>query len=212
MIRKMAVPAALTLMLATGCAGGDPAPAAAPTTSASPTASPVTPGPPWYDEVPPAEAGITIGDSNSGCDLPITFSIPAGWRVKQIPAKAKLKVGRVTLSCEIDAKPAGLVGFLRVWTVDERLRTDAKTEVSDFVTEYAQDDQATYRRTKAGPLDSVEASYVQQGIDGKPNPQRAIAVRAILGDVVVTVGGMDAEEFQSLLPGFQLAKRSVKRR
>lgn len=201
--------AALALTVTAGCAeSGNETPASSP--SARPTASPIVAGPPWYDEVAPAGAGTTVGAKGSECELPVTFSVPVGLKVTKISGRAQLVVGRSTLRCEIDAKPAGLVGFLRVWTIDESLPSGGKNDAENFVTEYAKDPAANYRRVKAGPLDSTEASYVEADLDGKPNPHLAIAVSAVEGDTLLTIGGMDADEFQSLLPGYQLAKQSIK--
>ncbi|MEH1165114.1 lipoprotein [Micromonospora sp. CPCC 205539] len=206
MNRRVAMLAALTLAVTAGCAESGTETTAAPSSSASPIAS----GPPWHDEVAPAEAGATVGAKGSECELPITFSVPADWKVTKVSGEAQLVVGRSTLKCEIDAKPAGLVGFLRVWSINESLPSEGKTDVERFVTEFAKDPKAVYRQVKAGPLDSREASYVEEDLDGKPNPHRAIVVAAVGGDTLLAIGGMDADEFQDLLPGYQLAKRSVR--
>ncbi|MGV9213669.1 lipoprotein [Micromonospora sp. RB23] len=210
MTRRVAAVAALTLTVMAGCAEGGGGTSADPSSSAGPTASPIAAGPPWYDEVAPAEAGSTVGAKGSDCELPITFSVPAGWKVTKVSGQAQLTVGRSSLRCEIDAKPAGLVGFLRVWSINESLPSGGKNDAESFVAEYAKDPSAVYRRIKAGPLDSIEASYVEADLDGKPNPHRAVVVSAVEGDTLLTIGGMDADEFQSLLPGYQLAKGSIK--
>lgn len=110
-----AVLAVLTIATATGCAEDGTRSSAA---RAGPALSPLVSGPPWYDDVAPAEAGVTVGAKGTPCELPITFSLPARWVAEPVGDAAGVTLGGSRLRCEVDAKPADNVGFLRVWAVD----------------------------------------------------------------------------------------------
>ncbi|MEU4713623.1 lipoprotein [Micromonospora purpureochromogenes] len=206
MIRRVAVLAALTLTVATGCAedAKEPAVAPSPSPSASPTASPIAAGPPWYDEVAPAAAGTTVGPEGSTCPLPITFSVPPKWKVKAVTSGKDFQIGPAVPLCEIDAKPAGHIGFLRVWRVEGATPRTPQVTLDKFIEDYGTAEERQYRRTKAGPLDSFEATWT--GDDGR---KRAILVSSLYGKMLVTLGGADDEEFTAMLPAYQLAKSST---
>lgn len=206
MMRRVAVLAALTLTVATGCGEDGKAPAAAPSPSpsASPTASPVAAGEPWYDEIAPAAATTTVGRKGSTCPLPITFSVPAKWKVKALPAGTDFQIGPAVLLCEIDAKPAGNIGFLRVWRVQGAAPRTPQITLDKFMDDYGSAEERQYRRTKAGPLDSFEATWT--GDDGR---KRAILVSSLYGKILITLGGSDDEEFTAMLPAYQLVKSST---
>ncbi|WP_433342132.1 lipoprotein [Micromonospora sp. CA-111912] len=204
MFRRVAVLAALALTTTAGCAD-KATPAVTPASSAGPTASPVAAGPPWYDEVAPATAGTTVGPEGSACPLSMTFSVPPEWKVKAVKSGTDYRAGPALLLCEIDAKPAGHIGFLRVWRIEEAAPLDPQLTVDKFLNEYsskAEDSQ--YRPTKAGPLDSFEATWTEEG-----SRKRAIVVSTPQGRLMLTLGGMDDEEFEAMLPAYQLAKSSA---
>ncbi|MET8832943.1 lipoprotein [Micromonospora sp. NPDC004540] len=196
--------AALALAGIAGCGDGKPAAAPSASASASPTASPVVAGPPWYDEVAPVEAAGELGGKASPCPMGIIFSVPAKWRAEAVTAGRDAAIGDAVPVCEIDAKPAGHLGFLRVWDADAGLSQqytmdkflDANGDVTD----------RQYRRTKAGPLDAFEATWV--GPDG--TRERALLVSTIWGRYLLTLGGADDEEHRAMLPAYQLAKRTAK--
>ncbi|MCM0677445.1 lipoprotein [Micromonospora phytophila] len=194
--------AALTIALVGGCAEQQEPKAApaSPSASPSPTASPVTPGPPWHDEVAAAPAGVTVGRKGTACPLPVTFSVPKGWKVEAVTADAT--VGKATMLCEIDARPAGGLGFLRVWRVNG-VAGGGQEHLEHFVDAYSP--KATgveYRRLRAGTVDAVEASYTQDG-----DLDRAVALSSLYGPVVLS---LDAPDPQELLPAYQLVKHSAK--
>ncbi|MGC4806803.1 lipoprotein [Micromonospora sp. DT233] len=203
MFRRAAVlAAALTLTTITGCAEQATTPAAAP--SAGTGGSPVAAGAPWHDDVAPAAADITVGPKGSACPLPMTFSMPADWKVKSAKATG-FKAGPALLLCEIDAKPAGNIGFLRVWRIEGAAPANPQATVDAFLAEYskkATDQQ--YRPTKAGQVDSTEATWVEEEAR-----KRAIVIPAEGGTMMLTLGGLDDEEFEEMLPAYQLAKSSV---
>ncbi|MDO3701826.1 lipoprotein [Micromonospora sp. C28SCA-DRY-2] len=204
---RAALLAALTLGPLAGCAEDKDQPAAGGSPSASPstTASPVVPGPPWHDEVAAAPAGVPVGGKGTPCALPVTFSLPAGWKVKAVKPSAEggdLGVGNATLLCELDSRPAGELGFLRVWRVDG-VAGGAEEHLKHFVGAYSP--KATgveYRRLRAGTLDAVEASYTEDG-----DPDRAIALASLYGPIVLS---LDAPDPADLLPAYQLVKQSAR--
>ncbi|SBT45526.1 lipoprotein [Micromonospora auratinigra] len=198
--------AALTLAVTAGCGDGDAQPAGAPAPSGSPgpTGSPVAAGPPWYDEIAPAAAAVTIGEKAGPCRLPATFSMPAKWRAKAVRGGPDVKIGEAVPVCEIDAKPAGNIGFLRVWTI-RRSGTPERT-LDAFLNAYGAAAERDYRRTKVGVLDAYEASFS----DADGNPERAALVSTIWGPLLLTLGGLDEEEHREMLPAYQLVKQTAK--
>ncbi|WP_229402562.1 lipoprotein [Micromonospora okii] len=207
-----AVLAALILATAAGCAddgprttggraGGGPVPAPSPFVS----------GPPWYDDTAPAGAGVTVGAKGTPCELPVTFSLPARWTAEPVGDAAGTTLGGSRLRCEVDAKPAGNVGFLRVWAVDEGTG-DVRAALEEFLADDDRVSEIEYRRGRRGPLDLAEATYVQaDGLGGGPNRQRALAVGVPGGGtVLVTFGGMDTSEFEAMFPAYQLATGTLR--
>ncbi|MEV4664491.1 lipoprotein [Micromonospora echinofusca] len=208
---RVAVLAALTIGLTGGCADGkeeSPSAGASPSTSPSATASPVTPGPPWHDEVAAAAAGTTVGGKGTPCELPVTFSVPARWKVEAVKGSAEFgeaRLGKALMLCEIDAKPAGAIGFLRVWRVDG-VAGGAEAHLKHFLDAYSpKAADAEYRRLKAGTLDAVEASYPRR--DGDAVDDRAVAVSSLYGPIVLS---LDTPEPTELLPAYQLVKQSAR--
>ncbi|MFG1777073.1 lipoprotein [Micromonospora sp. NPDC049051] len=207
---RAAVLAALTIGLAGGCADGKESPSVGGSPSASPsvTASPVTPGPPWHDEVAAAAAGTTVGKKGTPCELPVTFSVPAKWKVKAVRSSKEFgeaRLGKALMLCEIDARPAGAIGFLRVWRVDG-VAGGAEAHLKHFLDAYSpKAADAEYRRLKAGTLDAVEASYPRK--DGGAVGDRAVAVSSLYGPVVLS---LDTPEPTELLPAYQLVKQSAR--
>ncbi|WP_433386840.1 lipoprotein [Micromonospora sp. KLBMP9576] len=202
---RAAVLAALTIALAGGCADAkEPAPAGgSPSAAPSPTASPVTPGPPWYDEVVAAPAGTTVGRKGTPCELPVTFSVPAKWKVKA--AGSPTNRGKAHLLCEIEAPSSGAVGSLRLWRVDG-VAGGAEAHLKHFVGAYApKAADLTYRRGKAGSVDAVEASYRKS--EGSKVHERAVAVSSLYGPIVLSLDGAGRAE---LLPAYQLVRQSAR--
>ncbi|WP_431893627.1 lipoprotein [Micromonospora haikouensis] len=170
--------------------------------------SPVVTGPPWYDEVAPAEAGLTVGAPGSPCELPVTFSLPTGWTPEAVAEEATITLGGARLRCEVDAKPAGSVGFLRVWAADGSTG-DGRATLEGFLADYGRVSEIEYRRVRRGPLDLVEATFLQRSEFSGPNRQRALVADTLGGGpVLLTLGGMDTDEFEDMFPAYQLATRT----
>lgn len=205
MIRRTAALAALTLTLTAGCARASTEDQkASPAPSASPTASPVVAGPPWYDDVAPATAATTVGPEGSACTLSMTFSVPAKWKAKAVKGGAEFGLGPAVPLCEIDAKPAGNIGFLRVWQITGATPLNPQDTVDKYLAAFDTPKEQQYRRTKAGPLDAFEATWTEDG-----ERKRAILVSTLYGKLMITLGGLDTEEFEAMLPAYQLAKSSA---
>lgn len=176
-----------------------------------------------------AESGGTLGAAGSACELPVTFELAKDWEPEAVEAPAPqesggssdsdeeltqelldemLRQGPVTAACEIDAKPAGYIGFLRIWT-GQSGDDDARTVLEAFV---ADDDSASkpkYSEFKAGDLAGVEVVYTNTALDEKKQ-EHAFAVTTADGPVVVHLGGLDTEEHQKMLPAYELAKKTVR--
>lgn len=162
-----------------------------------------------------AAKGSTVGGAGSPCALPVSFDLAAGWKpqaVKDDPEFGLTRQGPVTLVCEIDAKPAGNIGFLRVWTgTGGRGGDDARRALEAFVAEEAKSrDKVAYTQTKAGEYAAAEVTYLNtdEFLD-EPKKERALAFTTPRGVVVLHLGGMDSEEHEEMLPAYELAKKSV---
>ncbi|WP_326817252.1 MULTISPECIES: lipoprotein [unclassified Streptomyces] len=163
-----------------------------------------------------AMKGGSVGGSGSACALPVTFDLAASWKPEAVQvieddALSDLgKQGPVTLVCEIDAKPAGNIGFLRVWTGD---RTDdtPRQVLKAFLAADPNAAEATYTDVKAGSLTAAEVGYtVSSELLDEPKKERAFAVPTPSGPVVVHLGGLDSQEHEEMLPAYELAKKSVR--
>jgi hypothetical protein len=173
-----------------------------------------------------AARGGSIGADGSACELPVTFDIAEFWKAEAIDsasqegdtgdeltdelADALLHQGPVTMACEVDAKPAGKIGFLRVWT-GKPGNADARAVLEEFVTAESGASGATYRTFKAGELTGAEAEYVTTSeVLEETKKERALAVTTPDGPVVLHLGGMDTEEHEAMLPAYELAKSTLK--
>jgi hypothetical protein len=174
-----------------------------------------------------AESGGRIGTADSACELPVTFDVASDWEAEAVEgpaggsggadsesaeavADALLHQGPVTAVCEIDAKPAGHIGFLRVWT-GKPGAGDARTVLEDFVAAEDGANGAKYRAFTGGGLDGAEVTYryTSELLD-ETKKERALAVATPDGPVVLHLGGMDSEEHEAMLPAYELAKRTLR--
>lgn len=173
-----------------------------------------------------AARGGSIGAAGSACELPVTFDIAEFWEAKAVDSAAQegdtgneltdeladalLHQGPVTMACEVDAKPAGKVGFLRVWT-GKPGDADARAVLEDFVTAESGAGGAKFGTFKAGDLDAAEVEYVTTSeLLEETKKERALAVTTSDGPVVLHLGGMDTEEHEAMLPAYELAKSTLK--
>ncbi|WP_327325240.1 lipoprotein [Streptomyces sp. NBC_01210] len=161
-----------------------------------------------------AAKGGAVGAAGSPCALPVSFDLAADWKpkaVKDDPEFGLPKQGLVTLVCEIDAKPAGNIGFLRVWTGGGS-GDDARKALEAFVAAEAKSrDKVAYSATKAGQYAAAEVTYLNTNefLDA-PKKERALAFTTPRGVVVLHLGGLDSAEHEQMLPAYELAKKSVR--
>ncbi|MFF4585420.1 lipoprotein [Streptomyces sp. NPDC001388] len=169
-----------------------------------------------------ARRGGTVGAAGSACELPVTFDIAESWKAKAVDAGAAddvseeladladafLHQGPVTMACEIDAKPAGNIGFLRVWT-GEPGDAGARAVLEDFVADEQGAGREKYRGFRAGDVTGTEVEYVTPGGGKEVKKARALAVITPDGPVVLHLGGLDNEEHEAMLPAYELAKTTL---
>jgi hypothetical protein len=160
-----------------------------------------------------AEPGVgpRVGAPASACEMPVTFGLAQSWKPKPVtvetddPLAELARKGPLTMVCEIDAKPAGKIGFLRVWTggrnelrpsLEAFIGTDAREPV---FTEFRLDDRA-----------ALEVVYRQKSeLDEAMDQERAFAVETADGVAVVSLDSFDSDEHGEMLPAYELAKSSL---
>ncbi len=209
MVPALAALAAAGLL--TGCLGTE----AKPDRTADGTADSAA-GTPAAKATSPASASpkATLGGPGTACALPVSFELAADWKPNVIknaedPEFAALtRQGPVLSVCEIDAKPAGHLGYLRVWTGRPG---DARATLEGFVKAEKNTSKVSYKETKAGALPATEVTYtVYNEIMEESKEERAFAVSTPKGTVVVHLGGLDSEEHREMLPAYELARSSLK--
>ncbi|MGW1489822.1 lipoprotein [Streptomyces sp. NPDC002402] len=203
------VPAALATVVLTGCSSEGESDRPRPGASAKGEAQ----GDGKGGAAKAAAKGGTVGGAGSPCALPVSFDLAADWKPKAVKEDKQFgltKQGPVTLVCEIDAKPAGNIGFLRVWTGGQA-GDDARKALEAFVAEEAKSrDKVAFAQIKAGEYTATEVTYLNTNefLDA-PKKERALAVTTPKGVVVVHLGGLDNEEHEGMLPAYELAKKSL---
>jgi len=217
--RRTACAAALVSVVA-GCSGAaekDAEPSAGPSVSASGKAE-------------KAESAGSVGGVGSACLLPVGFDLAAEWKADAIDGSTAdgsgsssgtagvdedmaslLRQGPVSLVCEIDAKPAGHLGFLRVFTGEPGKKDrDARTVLEAFVTAQGGAEKAKYSTFETGGLAGAQVEYLAVGeLLDEAKQESAFAVVTPDGPVVVHLGGADTEEHRDMLPAFELAKGTL---
>ncbi|MEU0409473.1 lipoprotein [Streptomyces griseorubiginosus] len=153
-------------------------------------------------------SGGTIGAAGSACELPVTFDTAKNWKAEAV--EAPLRQGPVTLACEIDAKPAGNIGFLRVWAAKSG-DGDARSVLRAFVAGEDGASKEKYATFTSGGLTGVEVEYLYTSeLLEETKKERALAVVTPDGPVVLHLGGLDTEEHEEMLPAYELAKRTLR--
>ncbi|MEU2248538.1 lipoprotein [Streptomyces sp. NPDC019224] len=198
------VPVLLAAAALTGCSSDtDSGAGAKPEKSAAPAAK-------------AAVKGGTVGNPGSGCELPVTFDLVKDWKPKAVAIDpdsdfAELaEQGPVTMVCEIDAKPAGQIGFLRVWRAKGGDASPRET-LKGFVEADENASKATYKQVTTGKQTVTEVTYtLHSELMDENRPARAFALSTPDGPVVVHLGGLDSDEHGEMLPAYELAKRSVR--
>ncbi|MBD3579489.1 MULTISPECIES: lipoprotein [Streptomyces] len=167
---------------------------------------------------PPAGS---VGTAGSPCTLPVAFDLARDWKPKAVTHAddeefaALFKQGGTTLACEIDAKPAGHLGFLRVWVADAPAAAgDARRVLEAFMTGEKAKGAPAYADLRAGTgdgsLPAVEARYETAPLD-EPKKERAVAVVTPGGKaVVLQLGGFDTAEHDAMLPAYRQTLQSLR--
>lgn len=240
------VPALLALLagVLTGCAESTEAGDGKPSASAGGPAEERSGAGSSKDTV---RSGGSVGAAGSACELPVTFETAEKWRPEAVEtgapgggngseedalaaelAEGLLHQGPFTAACEIDAKPAGNIGFLRVWTGETEAKGgdakgedatggdatggDAKALLKRFVAAEGNTSVAEYRafRSDSGvPGAEVEYLYTSEAL-GETKKERAFLTITPEGAaVVVHLGGLDTEEHEEMLPAYELARRTL---
>lgn len=207
-IRPLA-PAAAALaagLLLAGCADAEPMPEV--TQGARPTAAPTTKAP------AAAASRATVGGPGTACALPVAFAVAEKWTPKAVedpenPEFAALtRQGPATVRCEVDAKPAGHVGYLRVWTAG---KGPARTALEGFVKAAQNTSGVTYRESGSGAGPVTEVTYtVYNKLMEESKEERAFAVATPKGTVIVHLGGLDTAEHRAMVPAYELARTTLK--
>jgi Uncharacterised lipoprotein len=169
------------------------------------------------NEVP--AAGETIGAKGSACEMPLSFQTAADWKAEPIDPKqlgelADLaKVGDFTVVCEVDAKPAGNIGFLRVHVAEGLSGTPAE-RLQEFVKAAVGKKEAANTEitdVRIGAVQAAEASWetLDKEYDIR-SKYAAFAINTKGGMVVVHLSPLDDGEFTGMQPAYELAKKTVK--
>ncbi|WP_242426798.1 lipoprotein [Streptomyces sp. Root66D1] len=161
-----------------------------------------------------AEVGGVVGGPGSACVLPVSFSAAAKWVPEAVrggddPEFAALtRQGPATVRCEVDAKPAGHLGYLRVWTAG---KGSARAALEGFVKGEPGASKVVYKETRAGALPATEVLYtVFDKVREESKEERAFAVATPKGTVIVHLGGLDTDEHRAMLPAYALARTTLK--
>lgn len=199
--------AALLVVVAGGCGGG-----AAPAPAGSAPVVAVRTGEPWYDETGPAVAGGKVGAPGTACALPVSFDVVPSWRVTAVADDKELaaftRSGGATMVCELNARPVGTIGFLRVHLVDD-VAAAPRPALTAFLTAAGKLREVEYRDITVGGLPAVEATYLHDGELAANLRQRSLAVRAPKGVVLLTLSGLEADDRETMLPAYLLARQSM---
>ncbi|MBO3743966.1 lipoprotein [Actinoplanes flavus] len=165
-----------------------------------------------------AAAAVRVGAAGSACELPVSFELAADWEPKAVDVEALgelaelARVGVFTVRCEIDAKPAGNVGFLRVHVADG-LSGAPRDHLAMFVKASSRGQEvsgATYSDVQIGGAQAAEVTWeaYNRSLDHK-SKYSAFALNTSEGAMVVRLSPFGADEHPAMLPAFQLAERTL---
>ncbi|MFM9613489.1 lipoprotein [Streptomyces niveiscabiei] len=168
----------------------------------------------WKDGTKPSPKAGTLGSRATPCTMPVSFDLAEAWKAKPVTDAGNpgggFRQGSVTLICEIDAKPSGLVGYLRVWS-GPKAEGSARQVLDAFLAGDKNISDRRDRQTAVGTLTAAETTYLGVGIEpDQPRRERALAVTTPQGAVVLHLGGLDSAEHEKLLPAYELAKNSMR--
>jgi hypothetical protein len=190
MLRRTLV-ALVVLVAAAGCSSTPPAPIH-------------TGGPangPWSDAAPAIAAGKT--GPGTACPQALTFDVPAGWKLTgDFTAAGGMTLGGLDLVCELDGKPAGVLGIMRVF---KGPAGDLRAVGARYVADWAPTaTEVEYRDAKIGPADGVEVSFRSDD-----HYTRDFLVASGPTVYLVDWGGLDSDAHAAGLPAYALARTSA---
>ncbi|MGW1373120.1 lipoprotein [Streptomyces sp. NPDC002446] len=173
----------------------------------------------WGGDEKKKVAEKKLGDKGTACELPVRFTLATSWKAQAITRETVDRMGPLghqgplTPACELDAKPAGHIGFLTVWSGTKGAAApggSARALMKKFVAAENFKSNVKFRKAKAGGLPATEASYTVTDLSaGEVRPERALAVMTKHGGVVIHLGGLNADEHKAMLPAFELAKKTL---
>ncbi|MCK8680158.1 lipoprotein [Streptomyces lichenis] len=126
---------------------------------------------------------------------------------------AMFRQGTLDIRCELDAKPAGHTGFLRVYVPSPETTRDtpARAALTAFVADEKITGTPRYTTPRlSGIADSAEVTYTATNEILGDKPERALAVTTPQGPVILHLGGLDAAEHTAMLPAYERAKRTMR--
>ncbi|WP_430785545.1 lipoprotein [Actinoplanes sp. G11-F43] len=199
------VSAVVALALVGGCSEAAPVETPASAPAAVAVADPVAPGP-------------RIGDAGSACPMPLSFATAADWKpapinVEELGEMAALAmVGDFAVLCEIDAKPAGNIGFIRVYLA-KGLSGQPRDHLAAYLEAGIRGQEIsgeTYRDLRLGAQQGAELIWqsYDKGLDHK-GKYAAFALNTRDGAVVVQLSPFGADEYDEMLGAFQLAETTL---
>ncbi|MEU9736673.1 lipoprotein [Streptomyces sp. NPDC048002] len=217
MTGRRAAAAAVLMTVLAGCSGGSEGGSEGGDTKASAGASA------REKESSVARSGGSVGAQGSPCELPVTFDFAEDWEADAVDAAveagseeaqeavdALLYQGPVALVCELDAKPAGNIGFLRVWT-GKPGETDAREVLEAFLAAENGAAEEKYGTFESNGLRGAEVTYLYSDeLLEETKEERAVAVVTTRGPVVLHLGGLDTEEHRAMVPALELAKQTLR--
>lgn len=223
-----AVTAALTVAVLSGCSSADSSAedkengkkseaAAAPSSSApSASKSAGSSAPKAKDSGEWKKADTRIGNAGSACELPVSFMATKGWKPSCLSREDGELLGKFSGhktfrgALELDAKTAGNIGFIRVWTADAMSGKTPRQVLEAFMAEEKKVKEQEYTEIKAGELPAAEVVYkVDSILADEPKRESAFAVTTPKGVMVVHLGGFDSQEHQEMLPAYETAKKTM---
>ena len=172
----------------------------------------------------PGTPATKLGAAGSPCELPVAFDVPPLWKPKAVDVAelgelaSLYRNGPFSVVCEVDAKPAGDIGFLRVHTAPGRTGSP-RSHLETFIA--AENPEAR----KAGNFEVRKTDYRELTIGGQPAAEvtyetynksmeheskySAFALNTRQGAVVVKLSPFGADEHANVLPAFQLAEQTL---
>lgn len=146
-----------------------------------------------------AAPGDVAGAKGSGCELPVTFAVADKWQVDDIvvekddPLAELMRRGPLEMTCEVNAKRLGIVGFLRVWIGGSAIggvRPALQALISGQKTR-----GAVYTPVKIGGQDGMELQYqLYSNLMEEYSARKAFAVVTPGGVVVVELSGLESDD------------------